>query len=156
ADWVMPNAQAAGYYRATLPSDDLVRLRDRGMRRLSVVERVHLAHDLEAAFRSGALPGGDVLRALEPLARDAHGAVARLPFDLFTFVDSFIVDGAQRALLRAHVAKLYAPAALALGWKPATSDKPWRRLFRASLFGFLALGIEHPPTLAEAARLGGR
>src|SRR5262249_6263187 len=65
ADWVMPNAQAAGYYRATLPTDDLVRLRDRGMRRLAVVERLHLAHDLEAAFRSGALPGGDVLRALE-------------------------------------------------------------------------------------------
>src|SRR6185436_3337605 len=79
ADWVMPNAHAAGYYRATLPPDDLARLRDRGRPQLSVAERVQLANDLDEAFRSGSLPGGEVLRALEPLARDAHGAVALIP-----------------------------------------------------------------------------
>jgi cytosol alanyl aminopeptidase len=156
ADWIMPNAQAAGYYRSTLPPEDLVRLRGRGARVLSTVERVMLAHDLEAAFRSAALPGGDVLSALEPLARDAHGAVALVPLDLLALVDNFLVDGKQRTTLRAHTAKLYAPAVASLGWKPALAEKPWRRLFRSHLLGFLALQIEDPAVLGEAARLGRR
>jgi alanyl aminopeptidase len=156
ADWIMPNADAAGYYRATLSPGDLARLRDRGTPRLAVVERVQLAHDLEAAFGSGALAGGDVLRALEPLARDAHGAVAIVPLSLLTFIHTFVVDGAQRATLRARVARLYAATVAALGWKPAATDKPWRRLARTSVLGFLALEIEDPPVLAEAARRGRR
>ncbi len=156
ADWIMPNAQAAGYYRATLPADDLARLRDRGTQRLSTVERVRLAHDLEAAFRSAALPGGDVLRGLEPLARDPHGAVALVPLDLWSLIDAYLVDGKPRAALRAHLAKLYAPAVASLGWKPSAGEPPQRRLFRANLLGFLALQIEDRAVLAEAARLGRR
>src|SRR6185436_11097439 len=143
-DWVMPNAHGAGYYRARLGAGDLARLRDRGRLQLSVVERVVFAHDLEAAFRSAALPGDEVLRALEPLARDPHGAVAPTPLSLFGFADAFIVDGKQRAALRARIAGLYAPAIASLGWTPSPADKPWRRLFRANLLHFLALQIEHP------------
>jgi len=156
ADWIMPNAQAAGYYRSTLAAEDLAHLRDRGTQRLATVERVMLAHDLEAAFRSAALPGGDVLRYLEPLARDPHGAVARAPLDLWSLVDAYLVDGKPRAALRAHLAKLYAPAVASLGWKPSAGERPQRRLFRADLLGFLALEIEDRPVLDEAARLGRR
>jgi alanyl aminopeptidase len=156
ADWIMPNAQAAGYYRSTLSAEDLAHLRDRGTRQLSVVERVMLAHDLDAAFRSAALPGGEVLRALEPLARDPHGAVALVPLDLLGFADTYLVEGSQRAMLRAHIAKLYAPALASLGWRPSATEPPWRRLFRARLLDFLALQIEHPAVLAEAGRLGRR
>jgi alanyl aminopeptidase len=156
ADWIMPNADAAGYYRATLAPEDLARLRDRGMAQLSIVERVRFAQDLGAGFRSGALPGGDVLRAFEPLARDPHGAVALVPLSSLTWIDQFMVDGAERKALRGHIAKLYAPAVASLGWKPAATDKPWRRLFRASLLDFLALDVEDPAVLGEAARLGRR
>jgi alanyl aminopeptidase len=154
ADWMMPNAQAAGYYRSTMTAEDLARLRDRGTQQLSVVERVMLAHDLEAAFRSGASPGGDVLRALEPLARDALGAVALVPLGLLGFADMYIVDGKQRDVLRANIARLYAPAVALLGWKPSAAEPPWRRLFRTNLLTFLALQIEEPAVLAAAARLG--
>jgi cytosol alanyl aminopeptidase len=156
ADWIMPNAGAAGYYRATLAAGDLARLRDRATPALSVVERVTLAHDLDAAFRSAALPGADVLRALEPLARDPHGAVALVPLDLWSLVDAYFVDGAQRVALRARVARLYAPVAAALGWKPSAAEPPWRRQLRSKLLGFLALQLEDPTALAEAARLGRR
>jgi len=156
ADWIMPNAQAAGYYRSSLLAEDLARLRGRGGQALSVVERVMLAHDLEAAFRSAALPGGDVLSALEPLARDPHGAVALVPLHLLALVDNFLVDGKQRATLRAHTAKLYAPAVASLGWQPSAAEPPWRRLFRSQLLGFLALQIEDPAVLGEAARRGRR
>jgi len=156
ADWIMPNADAAGYYRFTLPADDLAGLRDRGTPQLSVVERLRLAHDLGAGFRSGALPGGDVLRAFEPLARDPHGAVATVPLGLFGFVADTMLDGEPRKALRAHVARLYAPAVASLGWTPAATDTSWRRTFRSNLLSFLALDIEAPAVLGEAARRGRR
>jgi cytosol alanyl aminopeptidase len=161
-DWILPNADAAGYYRSALAADDLKRLRERGLARLSTVERVQLGHDLEAAFASAALPGAEVLRALEPLAGDAHGAVALVPLALLDFVDTTVLDPqdprdrARRAVLRARIARLYAPAVAALGWTPSDSERPWRRRFRAALLGFLATQIEDPAVLAEAARRGQR
>jgi alanyl aminopeptidase len=156
ADWVMPNADAAGYYRTTLVGDDLARLRDRGMAKLSVVERLRVAHDLEAAFRSAAMPGDEVLRASEAIARDPHGTVATVPLELFGFIDKYMVDGAARQALRAHIARLYAPAVAQLGWTPSRTDSPVRRQYRVRLLDFLALGIEDPAQLREAARRGRR
>ena len=161
ADWIWPNADAAGYYRTALSVADVARLTARtAVARLSTVERVRLGHDLEAAFASGALPGGDVLRALEPLARDPHGAVALVPRKLLELIDAFVVDGAaqapRRAALRARIARLYAPAVRALGFSPAASESPWRRKLRTELLGFLALRIEDPAVLGEAARRGRR
>ncbi len=161
-DWVLPNADAAGYYRSALAAGDLERLRERGLGRLSTVERVQLGRDVEAAFDSAALPGGDVLRALEPLAGDPHGAVALVPLGLLGFLDTFLFDPqdprdrAHRAALRARITRLYAPALAQLGWTPSAGERPWRRRFRTQLLGFLALQIEAPPVLAEAARLGRR
>ena len=99
ADWILPNADAAGYYRSALAADDLARLAAR-TRALSTVERVRLGHDLEAAFASAALPGGAVLRALEPLARDPHGAVALVPRKLLALVDSSSTAAAASAAPR--------------------------------------------------------
>ena len=154
--WVMPNAGATGYYRFTQPTEDLAHLRDRGTSHLTTAERLALVHDLDAAFRSGTMPGAEVLRALEPLARDAHGTVAIAPLSVYAFVDDFMVTGARRTALRARIAKLYAPAVATLGWKPAASDPPWRRLFRSSLYEFVALHLEDRALLAEAARRGRR
>jgi alanyl aminopeptidase len=161
-DWVLPNADAAGYYRSALAAGDLKRLRERGLARLSTVERVQLGRDVEAAFDSAALPGADALRALEPLAGDPHGAVALVPLGLLGWLDAFAFDPqdprdrAHRAALRARIVRLYAPAVAQLGWTPSAGERPWRRRFRTQLLGFLALQIEAPPVLAEAARLGRR
>jgi len=156
ADWIMPNADAAGYYRFTLDGSDLARLRDRGVARLSTAERLALAENIDAGLRSGSLTSGDALKALEPLARDAHGTVAAEPLDLFRSIDDFVIGDDMRAVWRAYVARLYAPAAAALGWRSSAAEKPWRRLFRAKLLTFLALSIEAPSVLDEAARLGRR
>ncbi|HEU4731147.1 MAG TPA: M1 family metallopeptidase [Kofleriaceae bacterium] len=155
ASWIMPNAQGAGYYRSALAQGELAQLLAHASQ-LLVVERVTLANDLAAAFHSASLPGGDVLRALEPFAADPHGAVAQIPLALFKFVDGYLVEGNQRARLRAHVARLYAPQVRSLGWKPSAGEPPWRRLFRATLLEFLALEIEDPAVLDEAARRGRR
>ncbi|HET9622049.1 MAG TPA: M1 family metallopeptidase [Kofleriaceae bacterium] len=156
ADWLMPNAQAAGYYRATLPAADLARLRDRAAGKLATVERLALGHDLTAAFASAALPGDEVLRALEVLARDPHGAVASVPLELWDQIAQHFTDARQRAVLHAKVARLYAPTVAKLGWAPAADEAPQRRLLRTDLLGDLALRFDDPAVLGEAARRGRR
>jgi peptidase M1-like protein/ERAP1-like protein len=154
--WVMPNADGAGYYRFALAPEDLAHLRDRGMAKLAVGERLALALDLEAAIRSGALPAADVLRALEPLARDPHGAVAVVPLDAYRLVLDTIVDPTLRPKLARHIAGLYAPIARAVGWKPATNEPASRRTLRTEVLSALALQLDDKATLDEAARLGRR
>jgi alanyl aminopeptidase len=153
--WVMPNADAAGYYRFTLGADDLAKL-SAAAGSLSTAERLSYANNLEAAFRSGALPGDAVLAAFDRLASDPHGDLASAPFGVIRFVDDEILEGAPRAAFRAHVAAKYAAAVKRLGWRPAAKDRASDRTFRAKLFDLLALTLEDRATLAEAARLGAR
>jgi alanyl aminopeptidase len=154
ADWLMPNAGAHGYYRFTLDSGDLARLRDRGTKALTTAERMALAGDMDAAFRSASLSSSDALHALEPLARDAHGAVASMPLALYRFVGENVLDGAAEAKLHAYVSRLYGAAVKSLGWRPAKDESTWRSFERTDLFTFLARRMNDPALLAEAARLG--
>jgi alanyl aminopeptidase len=154
-DWILANADAAGYYRSYLPGPELARLRDRGgLAKLSTLERVTLGHDLEAAFASGALATGDLLRALAPLARDRHGAVAVIPLEVLQELDERFARDATRKALRAQVARLYQPAVAELGWRPAANEPDQRRLFRARVLGLLALAFDDKRVLDEASRHG--
>jgi alanyl aminopeptidase len=154
ADWIYPNADAAGYYRFTLPPKDLADLRARGMSALSTAERMAFAQDLSSSFDAASLPAAEVLRALEPLAHDPHGAVAPLPLDVLSTVSDTLLEGDDRARFRAHVTRLYLPAAAALGWHPAATDDAWRRAARSQILAYLALALDEPRTLNEGARLG--
>ena len=69
----------------------------RGARFLTTAERMALGGDLDAAFRSGALSSTDALHAIEPLARDAHGAVAWIPLVFYKFMSENVLDGAAGA-----------------------------------------------------------
>jgi alanyl aminopeptidase len=155
-DWVMPNADARGYFRFALDGDGLARLQMRGLPHLTAAERLSLAGDVEALFQSATLPARFALAAMDPLARDAHGAVATAPLDLYASVadDVLAGDAAAAAKLRAHVRSLYAPAAASLGWRAAPGEPPSRALERARILRFLARRMDDPKVLAEGARLG--
>ncbi len=154
ADWFMPNADARGYYRFTEDAADLARLRDHGTAKLTAAERMMLAEDMEAAFRSASLSSGEALAALRPLARDAHGAVASAPLGLYRFISDELLDDASRAKLRRYVGALYAPAVKSLGWRAAPNESTWRTLERGRVLEFLARRMGDPSVLREAARLG--
>ena len=153
-DWVMPNAEASGYYRFTLAGDDLAHLRTLGTKHLSTAERLAFAENLDAAFRSASLPAADVLRALAVLSKDGHGAVATAPIDLYSYVLDFALDDTLRSAMREYIDQLYAPTVKSLGWASSPAEKPWQRLLRSRLLAFLALGTEDKSTLDAAAKLG--
>ena len=72
--WVLPNTEAAGYYRVRYHPALLEKLLEKGVGKLSMAEQVSFLGDVNAMVRSGALPPGPAL-ALAPRFSGARDEV---------------------------------------------------------------------------------
>src|SRR6185437_4112552 len=68
-EWVMPNADAIGYYRVAYRPDTLRLLLTKAGKALSVDERASLLDDAAALTRAGVLPIGEALALVPPLVK---------------------------------------------------------------------------------------
>jgi alanyl aminopeptidase len=152
-DWVVPNAQGAGYYRWSLAGDDLRKLTARGFPQLAVTERVSLAAALRASVTAGSLPVADALAALGPIAADAEGEVASEAIPLLAVVRDRVLPDAKRAQADAYAVELFAPVMRRLGFAPRKGEGPSARRLRVEVMALLARA-GHPEVVREATRLG--
>jgi alanyl aminopeptidase len=155
-DWLMPNADGAGYYRWSLPAPDLDKLRMAGFGKLSVREKLSFVDSLRAGFASGALPAEQVLATLPVLAGDADRAVTTAPMELLRFSREHLLPEAARPALDRFARRLYEPRLRLLGWKERASDDGDTKLLRAEIVWFLCQVVRDPATRASAAELGRR
>jgi aminopeptidase N len=153
-DWIVPNADGAGYYRWTLPAADLGRLRAAGWARLGPNERLSVADAIGSAFAAGTMSAAEALDALEPLARDPSRAVAVSPMSLVRFVRDQLAGDDLRPRAEAFARRLYAPTLARLGWTPHAGEDGETRLLRARVLGFLADVGQDPAVRREAAARG--
>jgi alanyl aminopeptidase len=166
--WVMPNADAAGYYRWSLPAPDRQRLAA-SLSSLSERERLSYAQSLTAAFLRGGEPVASVLEAMAPLAADASPTVAAAPLDLVAGIDRWLEGDAvtmgetpkppaqpAEEGLRAWSGKLLAPALRALGWEPkkGETEDARRAVLRERILDHLAFVVRDKDVRREAARRG--
>src|SRR5690606_416384 len=105
-DWVMPNAEAAGYFRFTMPREDVDRLMRAGWPRLSVRERLSVASNLVAAFDADTIDAADVYASFDRIAADESRAVATEPMGLLSWTHDYLVDEASREKVRRFGARL--------------------------------------------------
>ncbi len=152
--WVLPNADASGYYRWSLPPSDLRKLTGAAYRRLGARERISVAANVRAAMRSGALGFADGMAAIAPLAADPDPQVAGVPIDVLTAAREDLVPDATRARVEQVGRQLYGPVARRLGWTPEPGEAIPVRAFRARVLSFLAFTAGDRAVLAEAARRG--
>jgi len=154
-DWVMPNADATGYYRWTMPAEDVQRLTGRGWRRLTARERLSVADNLSAAYEAATLDAPAVFANVQRFAADEERYVATSPMGLLSFASEHVAtDDAERGRVEAFAARAYRTRARQLGWTPRRNEDGERGLLRAQVLGFLAHTAEDPRTRAEAARRG--
>jgi alanyl aminopeptidase len=149
SDWVLPNADGAGYFRFAGGAMDAEH-----MSRLAAAERLALADSLVASFRAGVLGPEVVLPAQRTFARDPVRRVATVPMGLLDSVLEHLTDDATRPMARAFAASLYAPRLRELGFDAEPGDDGEQRLLRSRLIRFLAQGARDPEVRAEAARRG--
>src|SRR5262249_20226761 len=137
--WFALNADAKGYYRWMLPPDQLRNLLRRGYPSLRPTERLSLASNLTAAFRSGTLDAADTLAALGPVAHDAEPSVAEEPGGVLRMVREQFLAPDERPAIEAYMRRLYAPVLARVGWTPRRGEAGRQTQFRAWLVRYLAI-----------------
>jgi alanyl aminopeptidase len=152
--WIAPNPDGQGYYRWMLPPEQLRDLLGRGLAHLTPAERLSLASNLRAGFRSGILPAADVLAALAPLAADREPVVAREPGEMLVAVRDEVIGPERRGEVEAAMRALYRPVLARLGWRSRRSESSRVQMFRPWVVQHLALVARDPAVLDRAAGLG--
>jgi alanyl aminopeptidase len=155
-DWVMPNADGAGYYRFSLPAEQLETLQNGGFEALSAREKLALADSLEASFKNASLSADAVYGSLERFAEADVRPVAQMPMSLVAFARERLVEADAQDAVTRFGGKLYRPAWRRLGWKAGRKDDGEDKLLRASLAKFLTLAMEDKKARRKAAQLGRR
>ncbi len=153
--WVMPNADAAGYYRFALAADDQPALAA-AFDRLAPLEQRVWADSLVAAFRSGAADVEALMAALPALGGNATMEVSTAPLGTLGWIREYLVtEPAARAAFDARIAAVYRPRLDALGLDARAGDTPEDRWLRGSLIGLFAETLEDAAlrdALAERGR----
>jgi alanyl aminopeptidase len=111
--WLMPNADAAGYYRWALPPDAMRELVQRGLPHLTVRERLAAADQLVVSVWTGHVPIEDALALVPAFAGDPEPAVARAVFPLLWLVHEALTGTASVPRLQSFVRGLGPPLSLA-------------------------------------------
>ena len=137
--WVMPNADAAGYYRFALPSRDFAALRRNGWRSLSTREQLAVADSLRAAFNGGTAPAAEILSALEPIGRTGPRQVAAVAMEILGYLDDHVVPERLRENFRRYSERVFLRRFRRLGWgsTPGATESAAVSLLRSRLVLFL-------------------
>jgi alanyl aminopeptidase len=153
--WVMPNADAAGYYRWSLAPADARKLAA-ALPALRERERISFAGNVMASFVRASSPTADVMDALAPLAADGSYAVAGTPMELLNTLGRWLEGDPLHAQVEAYAGALYAPAYRALGWEPkkGQAEPSGRVILRRIVLDFLAFTARDKAVRREAAARG--
>ena len=93
-DFVMPNADGAGYYRFTMPTEDWAALLD-NIDKLNTREVLATQDSLLAAYRAGQVDSSVYLKGVEAFAKHPEYDVVSKAGDLLGFMDSHLPESAS-------------------------------------------------------------
>lgn len=153
-DWVIPNADGAGYYRWALAPAAVEQLRRAGFPRLTTTEKQSFVDSVRAGFANGAVTAETALGILPTLAADQERVIATAPTSLLEFVRSYVLTEAERPALDRFAAEFLGARLDKLGWRERKDDDGDVKLLRAELVQFLALITRDQRVRAKAAHLG--
>ncbi len=152
--WVMPNANASGYYRFSLGKPELAGLTAE-VGKLSDAEQLAYADAVNASFRRGDLDAGDVLAAFKPLTASKVREVATAPLGQLDWIYRHEArTDAQRAKLAAWVKAAYLPRLEQLGYQRKAGESEDDSLLRSTLADALAFDFRIPEVRAALLRQG--
>ena len=152
--WIMPNANASGYYRFSLGKTELSGL-IKQVGKLSDAEQLAYADAVNASFRHGDLDAGDVLAALQPLTSSKIREVSTAPLSQVEWIyHNEATTDAQRARLAAWVKDAYLPRLEQLGYRRKAGESEGDALLRSTLASSLAFDFKLPQVRAALLRQG--
>ncbi|MGH8495225.1 MAG: M1 family aminopeptidase [Gammaproteobacteria bacterium] len=156
-DWLMPNADFAGYYQWRLPPEGYRALNEHAQA-LTATEQFAVARSIRAAFFAGEMDTAQAFELLRPLAFSPRPEVASAPMPFIEFVlDHLLRDTPALAAGRREAAALYRQVNAAGAFDPAamahlSSDAD--RVFLIDVAVFKARWARDPAVREEAAARG--
>ncbi len=152
--WVMPNADARGYYRYVMDAPLQSALTAR-FDALNEREQQAYADALQAGFKTGALAPAAYLASLPQLARAGGSQAVTAPFANLRWIWEQLIDGEDaRDDFRARVASIYRPRLERLGLEPRADDSEDDRSLRETLAWVFAYRLRDPAVRAPLAAQG--
>lgn len=152
--WVLPNADARGYYRFGLSKADLGSLAAQ-VSHLSDAEQLAYADAVAASFKHGDIDAGDVLAALKPLTGAKTREVVTAPLGQVEWLYDFVATtDAQRARILEWITQAYLPRMQQLGYVRKASEPDGDALLRATLADVLGLDYQVPAVRAALLAQG--
>src|SRR5262249_15013305 len=121
-DYVFPNADEAGYYRAVFKGAMLGKVIKDGGKRLSLPERVGLVGDVSALVENGSVSYADALQLISPLLSDGNRFTVTAAISLVGGVRTHLVSKEVLPNYRRFVKKTFGAKARDLGFVPRPKD----------------------------------
>jgi alanyl aminopeptidase len=138
AEWLYPNAHAAGYYRWVMPDAELTALAKRAPEVLEPRERLAFIGNLGALFRAGTLHGDTYLQLLEGFAADRDPHVASALMTALGQVHATFIDTEHRPRFIAYVRRILGPQLDQVGLTPRPNESHSVASLRPELLAWLA------------------
>jgi alanyl aminopeptidase len=150
--WYMPNADADGYYRFAMAKPDRAALA-KVVGQRTEAEQLAYVDSLDAAFQRGDVDAGEMLAEMRQLAPSPLRQVALAPLATVGWIYAHAArTPAQKATVRAAVAKAYLPILDKLGYQRITGEPTDHALMRANLANALGLQFEVPQVRVQLLR----
>ncbi|MBF5042060.1 MULTISPECIES: M1 family metallopeptidase [Myxococcaceae] len=151
-DWVMPNAQMKGYYRALLEGDGLARLMKQGGKQLSLPERVGLLGDAKALTASNDLPAADTLTLAQRMLPSDDRELVTAAMSASSVNVDYLPQG-MRPNYERFLRKTYGPEARKLGLSPKKGESQDQALLRPEVLWTVAYSGRDPQLAAQSKAL---
>ncbi len=150
-DWVMPNANAGGYYRWSVPVDVMDRLTANAAQVLTPLERIGLIGNLSGLLAAGSIDGKTFLESLSRFSGDPEPLVISAIIENLGNVHESLVSEEARAPFASYVRRTLGPALDRIGLAPRSGEPGAAGMLRPQLL--LWLGREGgDPAVLDYAR----
>jgi aminopeptidase N len=137
--WVLPNADARGYYRWSVPPAMLARLTENPMQTMDTRERACFMSNLAALLDAGTVHGDDYLRALEHFADDPDPYVISAVANALEKVRIAFVPEELEDAFAVYIRRTLGPSLDRIGMEPAPGEPEGATLLRPMLLGRLGI-----------------
>ena len=155
-DWILPDVEASGYYRWSVPPPALMTLADRSTQVLSARERIAYIGNLAALMNAGMIHGDEYLTVLSKFAADPEPRViSALAGALGSVKQAFVPAGLEEPYAR-YVRQTLGPALERVGLENHAGEDESVSAVRPQLLGWLgdegadAKVMTHAEKLARA------
>ncbi len=153
-DWVLPNDQMQGHYRASLTgAADLPSLLTKARKELSVAERVGVLGDMSALIGSGDLDLSAALTTVPLIAGEDNRHLVNAAMGFAWTLNDVVVPDALRPKAEAFIRHHFAARAKKLGLHVKPEEDEDTRLLRPGLLSLVAREGKEPALRKQALEL---